>query len=69
MGLTQQIVLAVMLDNYPTFGTEQHPAANFAIRGDRVRGIVFCFFSCGSVIHSRHSTKNKNKSNNDNYYQ
>ena len=61
MGLAQQIVLAAVFNHHPAFWPEQRAAVYLTVRRHRVRGIVFCFFCCGSVIHSRHSTKIKIK--------
>lgn len=61
MGLAQQIVLAAVFNHHPTFRPEQGAAVDLTIRRHGVRGIVFCFFCCGSVIHTRHSTKIKIK--------
>ena len=59
LRLAQQIVLSVVFNHHPSFRTEQRAAVYLTVRWHGVGGIVFCFFYCGSVIHSRYRTKIK----------
>lgn len=68
MGLTQQIVLAVMLDDDAAFSAEQAFAADAAIVGLRVR-LVRCTVCYDGVVQRCHSVKNSYQCNNDNHYQ
>jgi hypothetical protein len=68
MGLAQQIVLTVMLDNDTAFCPEETFAVYPAIAGLRLwRGRRL---ACGKICVRRcHSVKNSNQFSNDNHYQ
>ena len=50
IGLAQQVVLAVMLDNDPSLLTQQAFAVDSAICGSRGRRCVCFYWRCRAVI-------------------